>query len=571
LHLFSDYILRLRTASPAEILYRLRQAALVRRMRHPAARRAVGPNRVELAGAESVRLRMPEILATGAGNQASATLNTEPEEIRRFEAKWAGRYFADVRQGPADPDIRAVWEPARLQGLVSMSDETAAREVLSWLRRHPFLTGPHYLSAMECGLRIPVMVCAVTANTRLPAGDREEIAAGIFRHAWWIERRLSLYASLGNHTVCEALGLVFAGALFQHGSGGRRWLKKGLSLLNQELVHQVLPDGGPMEQSLAYHRFVLDLYWLAADLIQRNRLADVSGWRERLIRGERFLKSFDFEGICFPAIGDSDDGFAVAPGLAPRRPGVPTAEPGAHIFPDAGYSVFRFDNGLLTFDHGLLGMAPLYNHGHADALSVSLACQGRPILVDPGTFCYNGAPAWRRYFKSTRAHNTVSVDGVDQALQAGGFMWRKPYPCKLLDHRADGDGMYAAAEHDGYRRLKAPVIHRRSVFVADQGVVIEDRFRGSGSHVFEIHFHLHPESTAQRQGDGWWVQNGPARVGIRIKGVDEVAAVRGQTEPILGWYAPAYGAKVPATTLRGEKRGSPDEVVFRTVIAIRQG
>ena len=131
--------------------------------------------------------------------------------------------------------------------------------------------------------------------------------------------------------------------------------------------------------------------------------------------------------------------------------------------------------------------------------------------------------------------------------------------------------MHAVAEHDGYRRLKAPVIHRRSVFVADQGVVIEDRFRGSGSHVFEIHFHLHPEATAQRQGDRWWVQNGPARVGIRIEGVDEVAAVRGQTEPILGWYAPAYGAKVPATTLRGEKRGSPDEVVFRTVIAIRQG
>ena len=242
-----------------------------------------------------------------------------------------------------------------------------------------------------------------------PAGlacDREEIAAGIFRHAWWIERRLSLYASLGNHTVCEALGLVFAGALFQHGSGGRRWLKKGLALLNQELAHQVLRDGGPVEQSLAYHCFVLDLYWLAADFIQRNRLADLSGWRERLIRGERFLKAFEVEGVCFPAIGDSDDGFAVAPGLAPRRPEVSTVGPGAHLFPDAGYSVFRFDNGPL-------GMAPLYNHGHADALSVSLACQRRPILVDPGTFRYSGAPTWRRYFKSTRAHNTVSVDGDD--------------------------------------------------------------------------------------------------------------------------------------------------------------
>ena len=57
----------------------------------------------------------------------------------------------------------------------------------------------------------------------------------------------------------------------------------------------------------------------------------------------------------------------------------------------------------LTFDHGPLGMAPLYNHGHADALSVNVALDGEALLVDPGTFRYNDEPLFRKYFKGTRA------------------------------------------------------------------------------------------------------------------------------------------------------------------------
>ena len=60
-------------------------------------------------------------------------------------------------------------------------------------------------------------------------------------------------------------------------------------------------------------------------------------------------------------------------------------------------------------------MAPLYNHGHADALSVTLSLGETPFLIDPGTYRYNGVPDWRRYFKGTRAHNTICIDEQDQA------------------------------------------------------------------------------------------------------------------------------------------------------------
>ena len=70
-------------------------------------------------------------------------------------------------------------------------------------------------------------------------------------------------------------------------------------------------------------------------------------------------------------------------------------------FPEAGYAVIRTPEILFTFDYGPLGMAPLYNHGHADALSITLSVNGDLLIVDPGTYAYNGVPEFRRYFKGT--------------------------------------------------------------------------------------------------------------------------------------------------------------------------
>jgi hypothetical protein len=202
--------------------------------------------------------------------------------------------------------------------------------------------------------------------------------------------------SLGNHTVCECIGLVFGGAVFRETEEGKKWLSRGCGLLEKELSHQILDDGGPAEQSLNYHRFVLDLYWMAFGLLEKNRLYDCSNWKTRLILGERFLDKMKYSKRLMPGIGDSDDGHAVAPGIRPRRPLMAKKDSPGHnlesiAFPESGYTVISKGKELfLTFDHGPLGMAPLYGHGHADALSITLYHNEQPFLIDPGTFQYNG-------------------------------------------------------------------------------------------------------------------------------------------------------------------------------------
>jgi len=258
------------------------------------------------------------------------TLNGDRHAIEQFERASTGKFYADITIDQSGPDIRMVWEPARLQhvtvlllygllkqpGAETRQGRIKAKDaVLQWIRKNPFLTGPHYMSPMECGLRIPVFFYALKILDDLTPEQRREIIDAIYLHAWLVSKRLSLFSSLGNHTVCECIGLIFAGAVFSSLPIGPSWLNAGYALLSDELGHQVLDDGGPAEQSLTYHRFVLDLYWLAVGFLKKNRLYACENFMPHLLMGEEFLDTFRDHSGHLPAIGDSDDGTAVAPGI----------------------------------------------------------------------------------------------------------------------------------------------------------------------------------------------------------------------------------------------------------------
>ena len=192
---------------------------------------------------------------------------------------WPRRFFGTIPYRTGNPygDIRVVWEPSRLQHLVELAlvadavaDERAdkavwllERQFLSWCEDNPPWCGIHYISAMECGLRI-IAVAYALDRTRHRLNDSAAVWGGyaqmVESHASLIENRLSLHSSTGNHTIAESVGLVYAGLLFPEFKGAARWLETGLSILENEAAHQILPDGGGVEQAFWYHLFVLDLY-----------------------------------------------------------------------------------------------------------------------------------------------------------------------------------------------------------------------------------------------------------------------------------------------------------------------
>ena len=573
-----------------EVIFRAKQAILVlqqrillRKNRNSVNVLTIDPADVESLELPFFQLQVSEDIVEGIIHGNTFTLNEDRSILRKFEEEFRNIFFADIRQSDSSPDIRTVWEPARLQHITTLiayihqnaepRDSKVARQfakdaVIKWIDQNPFLLGPHYISAMECGLRIPVLLYCLKSLDDLLVREYRLILDTIYLHAWWISKRLSLYSSLGNHIICECLGLIFAGAVFRKTGEGRQWLEKGFSLLKKELDHQILDDGGPAEQSLSYHRFVLDLYWLAVDFLEKNKLHDCRDIKSRLVKGENFLNAFQDNSGNFLSIGDSDDGYAVAPGIAPKRFKPDRIKHGIRVFKKSGYTVIKSENRVtFTFDHGPLGMSPLYNHGHADALSVTLSKDDKEILADPGTYRYNGVPEFRRYFKGTRAHNTITIDGLDQAVQETGFIWSHTYKAEILKVAEQKDELFVKAHHDGYTRLNSSVRHKRSVLFFDKTTfLIKDTFSGKEIHDFELNFHLHPDAVCSKNYDWWQIDNQGAKVFIRLSDELDFLFVKGQEDPLHGWYSPEYGILQKCGVLTCKKRGYANDISFVTVI-----
>ena len=94
-----------------------------------------------------------------------------------------------------------------------------------------------------------------------------------------------------------------------------------------------------------------------------------------------------------------------------------------------------------------------------------------------------------------------------------------------------------------------------SLHRAVPSVVVEDVVESAGSHECRLAYHLGPEVECFLDGNlallGWPADSGQWRAIMRLPERLAWAAVRGQTQPPLGWYSPCFGAKLPIVTLVG--------------------
>jgi hypothetical protein len=480
---------------------------------------------------------------------------------------WPERFsdLIDYRPGNTIGDVRVMWEPNRLQQLVSLAlvarsapehAEAAAgllkRQLLSWLAANPPRVGVNYASAMECALRIlSVCVAADLARPHLDGACWSAVAAIAVGHAALVNARLSLFSSLGNHTVAECTGLLVAALLFQEVEAAAEWELRASEVLEQAAGRVIMADGGGAEQALHYLAQVLDHMEIAVR-VGRHFGRDMAALDALLRKGVQFLSAFHAERSALPRIGDDDEGHALSPHFvslwteeAGRARAVPAASP-ISAWTGGGYTIARSprDRAELIFDHGPLGMPPNFGHGHADALSLQLRIAGRPVLVDPGTYCYGGEARWRSYFRSTAAHNTIAVDGFSQAKEAGPFLWAAAYTCRLIHSAIEPRGAAVfVAYHDGYEPLG--VAHIRAIKIVPGFVFVLDRLEGARRHELALRWHF---AGAAREEDGAFLLEGLP--GFRCTALGGTARLLEASEaPLAGWRSDRYGTKQPIATL----------------------
>jgi hypothetical protein len=239
-------------------------------------------------------------------------------------------------------------------------------------------------------------------------------------------------------------------------------------------------------------------------------------------------------------------------------------------FPHGGYTVIREvaagQESLLVADHGNLGYLSIAAHGHADACALWLHLNGRPVLVDAGTYLYHSGREWRDCFRGTLAHNTLCIAGQDSSTIAGAFNWSHKANARLLQADLTSERWHLTMEHDGYRGRHG-CLHRRHVKrLQDNQWQIEDTLPGSTTPLpVTISFLLAPDLIVVHEQDAFHVRDATTAepvLSIQHHGNLRGAVTHGEASPPLGWYSPHFGKKMPCPHLLfsgtlgvGEKAG----------------
>ena len=515
-------------------------------------------------------------------------------------------------------NVKQIWELSRMHHVTVLAaafalsgDERyadrAALHLRSWWRQNPFLSGVHWTSGIEIGLRL---IAWVWTRRLLSGWDK---AAELFEcdevaraQIWWHQQYLATFRSRGssanNHVIAESAGLLVAALAFDWFAESARWRGEATQVLEEELQRNTFPSGINREMAFDYHGFVLELGVVAAvEAEWAGRPLSDECWSLLARMFDVIAATVDVK-LRAPRHGDGDNGRALvidAP-TAERWPGHlavgealyetprwwPVVEPtvtsslvasmvGRRLvvhpsrrpshYPDAGLTLLRTlpseaDEIWCRCDAGPHGYLSIAAHGHADALAVEVRHNGTDLLADPGTYCYHGEPGWRSYFRSTLAHNTVEVSGQDQSTSGGPFLWTRHAGSILNELEMDADGEVAAwsAEHDGYLGLTPPLRHRRSVRLVRQlrRLEIVDELETTGRHLFRLAFLLGPAVDAQMLGNEvrlTWTENGSEKCAtLALSGDLSWTLARGATDPLLGWYSQRFGEKQPTWALIGE-------------------
>ena len=509
-------------------------------------------------------------------------------------------------------NIKQVRDLSRLQHLTVLAtawflthDERYALRVAghlrSWWRENPFLSGVHWTSGIELGIRLISLAWIRRLLNDWPdVADLFERDALALRQIRWHQQYLATFPSRGSsgnkHAIAEAAGQLVASCAFPWFRTSDRWRRKSALLLERELMRITFPSGIGREPTSAYQCFIAEIGFVAAvEAGASGHPLRPATWARLCAVADSAAALVD-ERLRPPYRGESHEGrrllldaptpnremsmLALAEALVDRRDwwprtpanaassivgalagsrlqieGRPSRRPSR--FADAGMTLLR-TNGENEIWCRCDGAAPrsrgIAAHAQAGALSVEVRYAGVDILADQGTFCDQGERAWSSSFHATIAHPTAQPGGRNQSGEGGPFM-RHAHTrrTEMFDY---GDIAKWTAKHDGCASFYPPVVHCRSVVLdrASRSIDIIDQIDG-GSRDIRLAFRLGPDVRAELEQSyavlDWPTASTPGAARLELPTGLRWSLHRGETDPILGWYSHSFGRLAPGVTLLG--------------------
>jgi hypothetical protein len=488
-----------------------------------------------------------------------------------------------------------------------------AKSLLShWIESNPVGVGVNWTLAMEAALRAMSVCFLLNLLSPLRSDEQSWLAVvtrSLAQHLLFIEANLEFSYFLSSNHYLSNLVALYCLSLFltrQDMAARRRKYRERIEL---EMTRQVYDDGADYEASTGYHVLVTQLFTTTLLLMRAERFPEPSPpFVERLRKMFRVLRTVAGISGGLPHVGDCDDGrtefliddleqMLTLPvrernslrvphllGLGQRLfgegngPGndaawygltacdtVPYSEVSGS--PELGPVTVLHNSGIGVLRHGAAellffaipnGISGKGSHTHNDKLSFVLRIAGQEVFCDSGTGCYSRDVATRNRLRSTAAHNTLMIDGLEQNRIVPGprgiYIIGNEAAVSSIEGGSDPEGTFLRASHTGYRSLG--VTHTRTVHAlcGEPSFLIEDELQGSGVHDIEFNLQLVPERSAEvsaRENGILCRIPGSPPVSVTVSGP---AGLQGSTQPSL--ISTTYGATAPAMKVRFRGRAA---------------
>jgi hypothetical protein len=492
-------------------------------------------------------------------------------------------------------------------------DEKYAREfaaqLRSWLGAMPVHLGAHWVEgpfddagkaslSLDAGIRMgqtwfPAF-CHFLQSPSFTDGDLAAMLGSFRDHALYLMDPQHFKAG-SNWGAMEANGLLHIGCMLPEFTEAATWRDTALRRLHSELDNQVYPDGAQMELTPGYHGVTLSNLLGAVEVARRCSVQLPADFETKLERMFDYYACIADPAGRTPPLNDSgaggiggwlQKGLAVFPERADWRylltdgkEGTPPPYTSVRL-PYAGWHMMRSgwdkDACYLMMDAGPFGTG----HQHEDKLSILVHAFGRPLIVEPGTYSYDRSQ-WREYVLSTRGHNTVMVDGLDQRHRSHPESFKSAKPVDTTWVTTDSFDFAAASYTLGYgREENVPVDHRRSILFAKPRlwlVVDELHAKDDKPHKYESLFHLDAPSASADNATGVVVTQHPAGANLALIPVQfdgwQVDLVEGQEKPVVQGWLPTGKHNVlrPVPTAVYHRTASGEARIAYLLAPLREG
>ena len=368
--------------------------------------------------------------------------------------------------------------------------EAARDYVAEWIAAHPVREGwriAPYDNTLNLSIRMMTWLGSLPAFLESPAFD-DELVDSIVRSAscqlGFLSEHLTPHH---NWRIAQADSLLACGLRLAPMREAEGFRALGVRVLNDAFHRQVLADGAHDERNPGYHQWmnrVFEKYWrlgrkmpdlgLAMDASAIARMHDYALAHTRpngSLNGIHDSHGRD-AGPRPETWGRARSAFLAEAGLLSEFPAT------SQNFRDAGQACWRDsweeDAVYVVFDATTWGGG----HCHLSRGGVQLHAYGRSLLVDPGTLTYERTDPMMAHCKSTRAHNTVSLNGWNQSFDDPTFRFVSAPGYDLAECRYAGGywpGAYTWSFADGPGRGIWGEHHRTLLWVRGRFLVVVDR------------------------------------------------------------------------------------------------